>query len=169
MEYVIAICGFIGGWLLVAGPVWQAAIELQEEEIDQEAIEAVKSTIEVPPPIALWWWLLPPVAYILQTRRRDQYQKRFNAALAPEQLKQTTSFFNKANGWVIVAIGGFLIAVKETWELVGDFHWPQWVFWILFVVMPLLAVASAVRKTITTYKTLNPDAKRPEKPRRART
>ena len=53
MDYVIAICGFVGGWLLVAGPVWQAAIELREEEIDQEAIEAVKSTIAVPPPSRL--------------------------------------------------------------------------------------------------------------------
>jgi hypothetical protein len=169
MEYVIAICGFIGGWLLVAGPVWQAAIELRDEEIDQEAIEAVKSTIEVPPPISAWWWLLPPVAYVLQLRRRSQYQVKFNAALEPEQLAQTISFFNKANGWIIVAIGGFLIAVKETWELVEDFHWPQWVFWVLFVVMPIIAIASAVRKTINTYKALNPGAERPPKRSRTRT
>jgi hypothetical protein len=169
MEYVIAICGFIGGWLLVAGPVWQAAIELREEEVDQEAIEAVKSSIEVPAPISAWWWLLPPVAYLLQRRRRRDYQEKFNSALAPEQLKQTLSFFNKANGWIIVAIGGFLIAVKETWELVAEFHWPQWVFWILFVVMPILALASAVRKTINTFKALNPDAERPPRPARKRT
>ena len=168
MEFVIAICGFIGGWLLVAGPVWQAAIELREEEVDQEAIEAVKSSIPVPAPISLWWWLLPPVAYVLQLRRRREYQEKFNAALEPEQLKQTISFFNKANGWVIVAIGGFLIALKETWELVETFHWPVWVFWVLFVVMPILALASAVRKTINTYKTLNPDAVRPPKPTRKR-
>ena len=168
MEYVIAICGFVGGWLLVAGPVWQAAIELREEEVDQEAIEAVKSSIEVPAPISAWWWLLPPVAYLLQLRRRREYQEKFNAALAPEQLQQTVSFFNKANGWVIVAIGGFLIAVKETWELVEQFHWPLWVFWILFVVMPIVALASAVRKTISTYKTLNPNAERPPKSTRKR-
>jgi hypothetical protein len=168
LDYVIAICGFAGGWLLVAGPVWQAAIELRDEEIDQEAIEAVKSTIEVPAPVNVWWWLLPPVAYVLQRRRRREYQEKFNAALEPEQLKQTTSFFNKANGWVIVAIGGFLIAVKETWALVETFHWPVWVFWILFVLMPIIALSSAVRKTINTYKTLNPGAERPQHPRRNR-
>jgi hypothetical protein len=168
MDYVIAICGFAGGWLLVAGPVWQAAIELQEEEVDQEAIEAVKSAIEVPPPISVWWWLLPPVAYFLQMRRRREYHEKFNAALAPEQLKQTISFFNKANGWVIVAIGGFLIGVKETWDLVGVVHWPVWVFWVLVVVMPIIAVASAVRKTINTFKTLNPGVERPPKPSRTR-
>jgi hypothetical protein len=163
MEYVIAVCGFVGGWLLVAGPIWQAAIELREEEIDQEAIEAVKSTIERPRPIRAWWWVLPPIAYVLQVRRGRRYREQFNAALAPEQLKQTVTFFNKANGWIIVGLGGFLIAVKETWDLVGDFHWPQWAFWILVVVMPIVAIASAVRKTITTFMTLNPGAERPQK------
>ena len=157
MEFVIAVCGFVGGWLLVGGPVWQAAIELREEEIDQEAIEAVKSNITPPPRISAWWWLLPPAAYFLQMRRQQAYRKAFNAALPPEQLKQTVSFLNKANGWLIVALGGFLIAVKETWELVEDFHWPQWVFWVLVVVMPIIAIANTVRKVANTQRVLNPD------------
>jgi hypothetical protein len=157
MEYVIAICGFVGGWLLVAGPVWQAGIELREEEIDQEAIEAAKSTIAPPPRVSAWWWLLPPVAYILQSRRQRAARQAFQDALPPEQLKQTISFLNKANGWVVVALGGFLLATKETWELVRDLRLPQWVFWILFVVMPFLAVANAVRKMANTHKVLNPD------------
>jgi hypothetical protein len=163
MEYVIAICGFVGGWLLVAGPVWQAAIELREEEIDQEAIEAVKSNIPPPPKISAWWWFLPPVAYVLNTRRQAQFRRDFNAALPPEALKQTVSFFNKANGWVVVGLGGFLLATKETWELVADFRWPTWLFWVLLVIMPIIAVASAVRKTINTFKVLNPGAERPRK------
>jgi uncharacterized membrane protein len=111
--------------------------------------------------MSVWWWLLPPVAYVLQLRRRRKYREAFNAALGPEQLRQTVSFFNKANGWVIVGIGGFLIAVKETWELVAEFDWPQWVFWILFVVMPIVAVVSAVRKSINSFRILNPGAERP--------
>ena len=51
LDYLIAICGFVGGWLLVAGPVWQAALELAEEEIDQEAIEHVKQIVQPPPPV----------------------------------------------------------------------------------------------------------------------
>jgi hypothetical protein len=163
MEYVIAIFGFIGGWLLVAGPVWQAAIELREEEIDRKAIEAAKSTIERPTSMSAWWWLLPPVAYVKQMNRRRQYNEAFNAALGPEQLAQTVSFFNKANGWIVVGIGGFLLATKETWELVRDFHWPTWVFWVLLVLAPIIAILSAVRKTINTYKILNPGAERPKR------
>jgi hypothetical protein len=157
MEYVIAVCGFVGGWLLVAGPVWQAALELREEEVDMAAIEAVKSSITQPPRIRAWWWLLPPVAYVLNARRQQAFRKEFNAALPPEALKQSVSFLNKANGWVIVAIGGFLIAAKETWELVADLHWAQWTFWVLVIVMPIIAVANTVRKVVETQKLLAPD------------
>jgi hypothetical protein len=158
MEYVIAVCGFVGGWLLVVGPVWQAAIELREEEIDQEAIEAVKSNIEPPKKISPWWWFLPPVAYVLIFRRQRQFRRDFNAALPQAQLEQTVSFLNKANGWLVVALGGFLLATKETWELIDDLHWPQWVFWVLIVVMPIVAIANAVRRMVNTHNVLNPDA-----------
>src|ERR1700710_3142994 len=158
LDYLISSCGFIGGWLLVAGPVWQAAIELREQEIDQEAIEAVKSNVAPPPKIAARWWLLPPVAYVMNMRRQQAYRKAFNDALAPEQREQTVMFLNKANGWVIVAVGGFLIAAKETWELVGDLHWPVWVFWVLVVVMSIVAIANTVRKVSNTQKAINPDA-----------
>ena len=157
MEYVIAICGFIGGWLLVAGPVWQAAIELREEEVDRDAIEAVKSSAPPPPKVSAWWWLLPPVAYFLQSRRQRAARQAVQDALPPEQLKQTISFLNKANGWVVVALGGFLLAVKETWELVDLLHLAQWVFWVLVVIMPILAIGNAVRKVINTHNALNPD------------
>jgi hypothetical protein len=157
MEYVIVICGFVGGWLLVAGPVWQAAIELREEEFDQEAIEAAKSSLAPSPKVSAWWWLLPPVAYFLQARRQRVARQAFQDSLLPEQLKQTISFLNKANGWVVVALGGFLLAVKETWELVSDLHWPQWVFWVLIVVMPILAIGNAVRRIINTHNALNPE------------
>jgi hypothetical protein len=157
MEYVIAVCGFIGGWLLVAGPVWQAAIELREEEVDREAIEAVRSSAPPPPKVSAWWWLLPPVAYFLQARRQRAARQAFQDALPPEALKQTISFLNKANGWVVVALGGFLLAVKETWELIDDLGWPQWVFWVLIVVMPIIAIGNAVRKLVNTHNALNPD------------
>jgi len=157
MDYVIAVCGFVGGWLLVGGPVWQAALELREQEIDQDAIEAVKSNIEPPAKVSGWWWFLPPVAYLLNARRQRRFRQDFNAALSPESREQTVSFLNKANGWLIVAIGGFLIAVKETWELVENLHWVQWVFWVLIVVMPVIAIANTVLRMRNTQRILHPD------------
>lgn len=163
MEYVIAVCGFIGGWLLVAGPLWQASIELREEEIDQEAIEAAQSSFAQPPGISAWWWLLPPVGYVMQMRRQRAARRSFQESLPPEQLRQTVNFLNKANGWLVVATGGFLLAVKETWELVEDIHFPQWVFWVLIVVMPIAAIANSAVRSTNTRKLLEPEAVRPQR------
>jgi hypothetical protein len=136
----------------VAGPVWQAAIELQEEELDQEAIEAAKKSSRVARRASPWWWLLPPVAYIKEFRRSQENRRAFRDALPPDQLKQTMSFLNKANGWLVVALGAFLLAVKETWDLVALAHWPVWIFWVLVVVIPIVAVANAViRITLTNH------------------
>src|ERR1700727_150478 len=40
MNQVIAWAAFLGAWLLVAGPLYQGAIELHEEDIDRDAIDA---------------------------------------------------------------------------------------------------------------------------------
>ena len=63
-------------------------------------------------------------------------------ALGPRQLEQTVSFLNKASGWMTVAAGAFLIAIKETFEVVELFEWPIAVFWVLVVVIPVLCVGN---------------------------
>lgn len=116
MEYVIAVCGFLGGWLLFAGPIWQATIELQEEELDQDAFHRVQKAIPPSDPVSRWWLILPPVYWVKLRRRSSEYRTAVMKALPDEQVEQTINFLNKANGWFIVAGGAFLIAVKETWE-----------------------------------------------------
>ncbi len=154
MDYVIAICGFLGGWLLVIGPLWQAVIELEEQELDQEVFEQVRQQTEVRPRSSAWWWLLPPVAWAKEMRRSGENRRAFQAALPPEQLKQSVSFLNKANGWFIVAVGAYLFAVKETWELVEVLGWPVWVFWVLVVVLPILAIANAALRLLRSKRVL---------------
>ena len=146
MEHVISVCGALGAWLLVAGPLYQAALELREQEIDHDAINEMTKSVAKPDRLSPWWWLLPPVAWIKQTRRSRVYRQAVMEAMSQSQLEQTVSFLNKANAWGIVALGAFLIAVKETWESVELFHWWVGVFWILIVAIPILCFAnSAVR------------------------
>jgi hypothetical protein len=40
ISQMIAWAGFLGAWLLVAGPLYQGALELREEDVDREGIEA---------------------------------------------------------------------------------------------------------------------------------
>jgi hypothetical protein len=146
VEGFIAWCAFLGGWLLFAGPVYQAALELDEQHIDQEDVHAVAASVVQPPPVSAWWWLIPPVGYLLSRRRSDRYRKAVMAAMSTEQMKQFLAFVNKATGWLMVAGGALLIAAKETWILVDHYEWPVWVFWGLAVVMATLgALYTAAR------------------------
>lgn len=154
MNYFIAICGFLGAWLLFAGPLLQAALELAEQELDREKFDEVTHATAQPPRISRWWWLLPPVAYYLNGKRNSAYRDAVMKALPAEQRQQSVAFLNKANGWFIVAAGAFLLAVKETGELVEVFAWPAWLFWVLAVVAFALSVTNVVARMNTTNKVL---------------
>lgn len=151
MDRFIAWCAFFGGWLLVAGPIFQAAVELREEDAKTDEIEAHTDSLRARfPEVSPWWWLLPPVHYFLSRRRSRAVRIAVMETLEPEQLRALISFINKATGWMLVAGGAFLIAVKETWELVEAYHWPHWLFWTLCVVMVMACATNTavnVRRT----------------------
>ena len=146
MASVIAWCGFFGAWLLVAGPLYQAAIELREEDLERDALADLAQQVERPTPVSSWWWLVPPVHVWLKRRRGQAFRRAVFARLSAEQRAAFVTFVNKATGWMFVGLGGLLIAVKETWELRELEEWPAAVFWVLIVVMSVAAAANtAVR------------------------
>jgi hypothetical protein len=51
------------------------------------------------------------------------------------QVQQLIRLHDKATGWMFVAAGALLIAVKETWELHELQEWPPWLFWALVALM----------------------------------
>jgi hypothetical protein len=154
MDYVITLSGFLGAWLLVGGPVYQAALELREQEVDREGIDAATHDIQPPPRISPWWWLLPPVAYLLNRRRSEKHRQAIWAAMKPEHIQQTVVFLDKARGWVTVAAGAFFIAVKETWELIALLNWNVAVFWVAIGLLPLVAVGFTVLSMRRSEKVL---------------
>jgi len=140
MHQLIAWAGFLGAWLLVAGPLYQGAIELSEEEMDREGMEASMASVARPKSPSPWWWLLPPVMYFLARRRNNAFRQAVLAELTPAQRQQRTSFINKATGWFTVATGAALLAVEQTWEVIGRQHWPTWLLWPLIIVMLIASV-----------------------------
>ncbi len=139
MHTFILWCGFFGAWLLVAGPLYQAALELDEQEIRREDLESVASKVPPPERVSAWRWLLPPVGYILNHRRSNAHKQAVFASMTAEQRKGFARLVNKATGWLFVSGGALLIATKETWELAEHNEWPDAVFWILILAMALLA------------------------------
>ncbi|HEY7621493.1 MAG TPA: hypothetical protein VH834_17070 [Solirubrobacteraceae bacterium] len=141
MPQLIAWCGFLGAWLLVAGPIYQAAIELEDEDFQREDFERAVANVPPPPRISRWWLLVPPVAYVLRARRDRAHKDALLKILTPVQLEQLFHLRETAAGWMFVASGAALIAAKETWELREEYEWPTWVFWALVAVMLAVSVA----------------------------
>jgi hypothetical protein len=149
MHELILWSGFFGAWLLVAGPLYQAALELGEENISREDMAGVQRNETESRPSG-WWWLIPPVGYWKQRRFAQEERRAMMAALPHVVMASWVTFMNKATAWFYVASGAFLIALKETYELVEGHEWPTWVFWVLVVVMAGLATGNtAVRMSRT--------------------
>lgn len=147
MHDAILWAGFLGAWLLVAGPVFQASIELAEEEFERENYQDAISTIGRPGRVSPWWWLLPPVHLYLSNRIKGTWWREFVVQLDDQQYEQFHSYRSKAGGWIMVAAGGLLIAAKETWELVEGNEWPTWLFWVLLVVALVVALGHTVLRS----------------------
>jgi hypothetical protein len=143
MDVFIHWCGFIGAWLLVAGPLYQAAIELMEDAEQADDIQQSMRDAPVVEQVSRLWWLFPPAYFLLRRRASKRQQAALFRALTPDQRRRFLTFVNKAGGWMTVAAGAFLIALKETWELTEVSHWPAWVFWALAVVLAIASIGNA--------------------------
>jgi hypothetical protein len=142
VPHIIAWCGFLGAWLLVAGPLDQAVREVEDNEFERDAITEAATKVEEPDQVSSWWLLLPPVWWYLSRRRGSEYRHSVTEAMEDRDLLAFLSFRDVLNGWAYVAAGAALIAVKETWELHEAYEWPEWVFWGLIVAMVVFCVGS---------------------------
>jgi hypothetical protein len=148
MDQVIGWAGFLGAWLLVAGPLYQGALELREEDVDREGLEESKSRVPRPDPPSPLWWLLPPVFYLIRRLRSRAYRQAVYAQLTPAQQEQFSSFVNKALGWFTVALGAGLLAAEQTWRVVERYGWPAWLFWLLLVVMLISSLLNTALRMV---------------------
>ncbi len=146
MEHLVAWCGFVGAWLLVAGPLAQGTIELGDEEIERDVLGRATAAVQKPPPVSAWWWLLPPIRYLLNRRRTRDYRRAVTQVLTPAPLDALHGSLEQAQAWLLVAGGAALFAVKETWELRESYHWATLVLWLLVVVaLAACVVSTALR------------------------
>lgn len=154
MPVLIAWSGFLGAWLLVAGPVFQAAVELDEETFDRDSITVAARSVGPQPRVSPWWWLLPPVAFLIQRNRTRAYRQALLEVLDRADIERMVSFGNVATGWLIVGLGAFGIAIKESWELCEVYEWPAWVFALLVAVALTLSFGYTVARMRRAHQML---------------
>jgi hypothetical protein len=162
MNQGIAWAGFFGAWLLVAGPLYQGAIELHEADVDRDAIEASTVGVPRPEPPSPWWWLFPPAMYVIRHRHRTAFRQAALARLTPIQREQFSSFVSKANGWFTVSIGATLLAAEQTWQVIERYHWPIWLFWLLVIVVLGVSVLNTAVRMIQDDRAIGSGAQQGE-------
>ena len=161
MDAVIAWSGFVGAWLLVSGPMFQAAVELDVEQDRQSSISRAAQLVDSPPRLSPWWWLLPPVAYVKQRRRRREYRRQVLETLTRDEAEDAVELSNIAAGWAMVAVGAFFIALKETYEVIEHYGWPEWVLAVALVAMIVLCAGSTVVRIRRSRRSLDEAGKPP--------
>jgi hypothetical protein len=154
MELVILIGGFLGAWLLVAGSVYQAALELRDQDFAfdhiREAGQQARQTGQQHP--SAWWWLLPPAKIILEQKHDRAFRKEFFGKLNRTDSEAMLSLMNKSTAWLYVGLGGFLLAAKETYELDQYLHVNLSIFFVVTFILLAASVfntASHIRRSET--------------------
>lgn len=138
MELLVIWAGFIGAWLLVAGPLYQAVLELKDQDIEIERIRSARGSIAISPKVSVWWWLLPPIKVLLERRRSLTYRRAHFKALSAQDQAALIAFIDKATAWLFVALGGFSIAIKETFELAEALELKSYAFWLIIAGMTVV-------------------------------
>ncbi|SDI87174.1 hypothetical protein SAMN05444157_0571 [Frankineae bacterium MT45] len=152
MADFIEWCSFLGAWLLVAGALFQAILELREQDLRRDEMIELSTTLPKVEPVSAWWWILPPLHLWLQRRRNEASRQRLLNQLSDEAMEGLLTFMNKARGWFIVGSGGLLLAVAETWGLTEKYGWRTWIFWVVILVMASACVLNAVGMIARTQK-----------------
>ena len=147
-------CGFLSAWLLVLGPVYQAILEIHAEEDASERMRTLTNKVPPPPKVSNWWWLLPPAHMIQRHRQRNRQRELMIGIMTAEDHEVLGRFSNLAAGWMFVGLGGYLLAVKETWDLIEHFDGGVALFAAVFVAMTAGCFAAIIGRQRRTARRL---------------
>ena len=57
-----------------------------------------------------------------------------------------------------MAVGAALLAAEQTWEVTSRYHWPDWLFWLLMVIMLGACVLNTAVRMNSYDRIAEPDA-----------
>lgn len=151
MSTIITCCGLFGVWLLFAGPVYQAALELRDHNMAYDHIATVRKSI-VRKHTSWLWWLVPPVRMWLERRRSRAFAHAFLVALPNEHVGPLLAYLDKAAAWMFVAGGALLLAIKDTLVWVRSEGWPMWIGTTGCLVLFAICVGITATRTRATKR-----------------
>jgi hypothetical protein len=153
MDIAIALLGLVGAWLLLAGSIYQAVLELRAHELAVERLQELGALAQTKQ-VSGWWWLVPPVKVYLERRRAMAQKEVYFNALSVEEFEGLVSFLNKSAGWLCVALGGVMIAIKETHQFCRDHHIGEILFALIAITLAGLCILFARVRVISSDQLL---------------
>ena len=111
---MILLLEFLSSWLIFTFSLYQGLLELtgQLASVREQPIQTSQDKVSP------WLWLLPPVK-IRKEKERILTILAENQ-VSRDQLRKVVGFLDKATGWFYVALGGWLLAVAETYLAVAQ-------------------------------------------------
>lgn len=146
---------FIGAWLLFAGPIYQAALELQDEDIEIDRVKLTGAKIKKAAQVSLWWWLLPPAKIYMERKRSHKYWTRYIKTLPSNEVEALVSYRSKANAWLFITVGGFFIAISQSYSLAKEEDWNNYLLALIIIFMFFLSILNLVTRLRRARKIVN--------------
>jgi hypothetical protein len=134
--------GVAGAWLLFAGPVYQAGLDLEAESTEVDRIRARLTTQGPTSRISRWWWLFPPMRIILITRRRKSLLAASRTALDANESRVLRGYVRAAQGWLLVGLGAWLLMVREVLTAAEASDWPSLATWAALAAATVCGLAA---------------------------
>ncbi|OFI47693.1 hypothetical protein BG262_08285 [Floricoccus penangensis] len=139
MEKFIVIISFIAKWLLFAFPLYQAYIELSEQE---RVVGRFTKKSKKYPKISPWYWILPPLKLELEKKRGIAILSE--SLISNKDFEEAIVFGRKATAWFYVALAGMLEGITAIYELAHafDYHISFLMLILLSVLMVIICVVN---------------------------
>lgn len=129
----------VAAWLLVAGSLYQGALELRAQDhwlLHRQFEMSVHK-------VSAWWLFVLPVYWMLKHRAQRENYDRFMAKLSHADVVTLVHFFEKATGWFIVTTSALLMGVAL---VAREFGWHG----VAFVPALFVTIVNVVRALMLT-------------------
>lgn len=144
METFFDFLTLIGCWLLFAGAIFQAALELKDQDIKRDRIMTARRQVSVSRHVSQWWWFLPPIKLVLEKRQTRKWRREHFKLLARADRNALLDFTHRAKGWLIVSGGAFLAAVVATRTFGIHLQWNGGVIFMLALFLTCLSLLNTI-------------------------
>ena len=114
---VLIVLGFMAEWFLFTFSLYQAVVEIGEQEV---ILGQIKSTSKEYREVPAFYWLVPPFKVWLEKKRVERILH--DITVNTEDFDQIFSLSNRAIAWTYIAVAEILIGVISTNEILELFN-----------------------------------------------